>query len=83
MNWQALDFPTRAGFIAGVIAVLALIVPPLSIASAIVAVGFSGIGWQRSHQLEQPNPVAKVVVLVCVALIVLVVVGNVIYSLAS
>ena len=83
MNWQELDFPTRAGFIAGVMAVIGLIVPPLSIASAVVAIGFSGVGWQRSRTQGQANPVAKYVLLVSTALIVLVVVGNAIYSSSS
>lgn len=80
VNWPLLDFPTRAGFIAGVMALIGLIVPPLAIASAVVAIGFSGIGWQRSRKRGQVNLVAKSVLLASAALIVLVVVGNAIYA---
>ena len=83
MNWQELDFPTRAGFIAAVVAVVSLIIPPIFLVSAIVAIGFSAVGWQRSRQRGQANPVAMYVVFASVALIALVVVGNVIYASAN
>ncbi len=83
MNWQELDFPTRAGFIAAVVAVVSLIVPPIFLVSTVVAVGFSGVGWQRSRQRGQANPVAKYVVLASAALIVLIVAGNLIYRTAN
>lgn len=83
MNWQQLDFPTRAGFIAGVMALIGLIVPPLSMAGAVVAIAFSGIGWQRSRKRGEANPVAKSVLLASAALIVLVVVGSAIYAAGS
>ncbi len=83
MNWQELDFPTRAGFIAGVMALIGLIVPPLAMASAVIAIGFSGVGWQRSRQRDDANPVARSVLLASALLIVLVVVGNAVYAAAG
>ena len=83
MNWQQLDFPTRAGFIAAVMALIGLIVPPLSITAAVVAIGFSGVGWQRSRKRGEANPVAKLVLLASAALIVLVVVGSAISAAGS
>jgi hypothetical protein len=82
MDWQQLDFPTRAGFIAAIMAVIGLIVPPIAITSAIVAVVFSGVGWRRSRRRGQANPVAKGCFLATTAIIVLVVVGSAIYSAA-
>ena len=83
MNWQELDFPTRAGFIAGVMALIGLIVPPLAMASAVIAVGFSSVGWQRSQQRDEANRVARSILLASALLIVLVVVGNAIYAAAG
>lgn len=83
MNWQELDFPSRAGFVAGVAAVIMLIVPPLFMLCAVVAIGFSGIGWRRSRQRGSANPVARFVLLANTVLIVLVVIGSAIYAAGS
>jgi len=80
MNWKELDVATRAGFIAGVVALVLLIVPPIALASALIAMGFSVVGWKRSHDSGDANPVAKWVVIASAALIVLVVAGSAIYA---
>ena len=64
-------------------AVIGLIVPPLAMASAVVAMGFSGVGWRRSRQRDQANPVTRSVLLASARLIVLVVVGNAVYAAAG
>lgn len=83
MQWQQLDQPTRTGFVAAVVGVVAVIIPPFSLASAVVAVIFSAVGWRRSHQRGEANPVARYSLLGSVALIVVVVVGSAIYAAAS
>lgn len=80
MDWAQLDVPTRAGFVAAVMAVLSLIIPPISLASAVVAVAFSAIGWQRSRRKGERNRMARLVVLGGLSFIALLVIGNVIYS---
>src|SRR5687767_7919889 len=40
--WKQLDFPTRAGLVATVMAVLGALIPPISVISALVAIAFSG-----------------------------------------
>ena len=83
MDWKRLDVPTRAGFVASVMAVLGVIVPPISLASALVAIAFSGIGWQRARRRGEANSVAKFCFAGCVVLVILVIVGNAIYSAAN
>lgn len=83
MDWQQLDVPTRVGFVATVMAVIGLIVPPIGVASAIVAIVFSGVGWRRARERGQTNPIALRCLIGSAALIVLVVVGNAIYSAAN
>ena len=76
MNWQELDGPTRAACIAAAIAVVGLLVPPLSVASAVVAIVCSGVGWRRSRKCGRNNAVAKAVLLSCTGLILLIVIGS-------
>jgi uncharacterized membrane protein YidH (DUF202 family) len=83
MDWKQLDFPTRAGLVATVMAILGVIVPPISVASALVAIAFSGTAVARARRRQQPNPVARLCLLASVALVVLIVVGSAIYSAAS
>ena len=80
MNWSQLDFATRAGVVASVMALLGVLVPPFGIASALVAIAFSAVGWGRAHRQGNPNPVARFCLLGCLALIVLVVGGNAVYA---
>jgi len=81
--WKQLDLPTRVGFVASVVAAVGILIPPLSLLSAVVAIVCSGIGWQRAHRRQESNPVAKFCFVGCVALVVLVVVGSAIYSAAN
>jgi hypothetical protein len=80
VDWNRLDFATRAGVVASVMALLGMIIPPLGIASALVAIAFSAVGWRRAHSRGNANPVARFCLLGCLALIVLVIGGNAIYA---
>ena len=80
MDWAQLDIPTRAGFLAAVMAVMSLLIPPISVASALVAIAFSAVGWARSRSRGEVNRVARLVVLAGVVFIGLIVAGNAIYS---
>jgi hypothetical protein len=64
-------------------AVVGMIVPPLGITSALVAMAFSGVGWRRSHQRGEANPVARFCLLGSLALVVLVVGGSALYGAAN
>ena len=64
-------------------AVLGVLVPPVSVASACVAIAFSGVGWQRSRSRGEVNRVARLCTIGCTALVVLVVVGSAVYGAAS
>ncbi len=83
MNWAQLDFPTRAGFVATIMAILGVLVPPVSVASACVAIAFSGFGWQRSRRRGESNRVARLCAIGCTAFVVLVVVGSAVYGAAN
>lgn len=80
MDWQLLDLPTRVGLVATVIAVLAVVVPPVSVASALVAVAFSGAAVRRARGGGRQNRVAGYCLTVSIGLLVLVVVGSAIYA---
>lgn len=80
MDWRRLDFATRAGFVATAMAVLGVLVPPISMASALAAIGFSGTALLRSRRRGSPNRVALLCLVVSVGLIVLVVLGSAIYA---
>ena len=80
MNWRELDFATRAGVVAAAMAVLGLVIPPLGLSSALVAIAFSSVGWRRSHRRGQPNPVALFCIAGCVALVIMVVGGSALYA---
>lgn len=80
MPWQQLDFPTRAGVVAAVIAVLGVLLPPISVASGVVSAVFSGIGLRRASRSGQRNRTAQICLAVSVGLVVLIVVGNAIYA---
>ncbi|MGZ8748431.1 MAG: hypothetical protein ACXWZ2_15835 [Mycobacterium sp.] len=83
VNWTQLDFPTRAGFIATIMAILGVLVPPASVASACVAIAFSGFGWQRSRRRGESNRVARLCAIGCTALVVLIIVGSAVYGAAN
>jgi hypothetical protein len=83
VNWAQLDFPTRAGFVATIMAVLGVLVPPVSVASACVAIAFSGVGWQRSRRRGEANLVARTCTIGCAALVGLIVVGSAVYGAAD
>ncbi len=80
MNWKQLDFPTRAGVVATVMAILGALIPPISVTSALVAIAFSGTAVHRAHRRRQSNPVARTCLVVSVALVVVVVLGSAIYA---
>jgi hypothetical protein len=63
-----------------VIAVLGVLIPPISVMSALVAIAFSGAAWQRGRRRGESNPVARFCLLGCVALVALVIVGSALYN---
>lgn len=80
VDWKQLDFPTRAGLVATVMAVLGALIPPISVMSALVGTALSGTAVHRAHRRRQPNPVARLCLVVSVALVVMIIVGSAIYS---
>jgi membrane-anchored protein YejM (alkaline phosphatase superfamily) len=80
MDWSQFDIPTRVAVVAAVVALLGLVIPPISLASAVAAVGFSAWAWQRSRSRGESNRAARLVCLGGLAFIALVVAGNAIYS---
>ncbi|MGF1600300.1 MAG: hypothetical protein ACFCVK_25945 [Acidimicrobiales bacterium] len=79
-TWQRLDFPTRAGVVATVLAVLGVLIPPIGVTSGVVAIVFSAVAAYRARGSRRSNPVAKICLAVSAGLIVLVVAGNAIYA---
>jgi hypothetical protein len=80
MEWKQLDLLTRAGFVATVMAVLGVLVPPVSLASALVAIVCSGVAVVRARRSATENRVAVWCLRVSIALVVLVAVGSAIYA---
>ena len=83
MNWQDFDVPTRVAVIATGTAVVALIVPPLFVLSALVAIGFSIVSWRRANARGDSTLAPKVLLLFNMALIALVMAGTIIYAIAD
>jgi len=83
VDFKQLDFPTRAGLVASVTAILGVLIPPIAVMSALVAIAFSGTAWWRAHRWAEPNPVARFCFLGCVALLVLIFVGSALYNAAN
>jgi hypothetical protein len=77
---RRLDFPTRAGVVATVMAVLGVLIPPIGVASALAAIAFAGTAVSRARRRRERNGVALLCLAVSAGLIVLIVVGNAIYS---
>jgi hypothetical protein len=80
MAWRQLDVPTRVGVVATVIAVSGASIPPLGVASAVVAIGFSATAVLRGRRRNQSNRVALICLVVSIGLIVLIIIGNAIYA---
>jgi hypothetical protein len=80
MDFKQWDFPTRAGFVASVMAILGVFIPPIGVASAMVAVAFSGTAWLQARRAGESNPVARLCCIGCAALIAVVIIGNAIYA---
>jgi NO-binding membrane sensor protein with MHYT domain len=83
VDWKQLDFPTRAGLVATVMAVLGALIPPVSVMSALVAIAFSGTALWRARRRGQSNRVARLCLVVSVVLVAVVVIGSAIYSSAN
>ena len=83
VEWRQLDFPTRAGFVASVMAVLGVLIPPISLASAVVAIAFSGTAVWRARKVGARNRVALACLAASAGLLVLVVVGSAIYAVGN
>jgi hypothetical protein len=80
MDWKRLDFPTRAGLVATVMAILGALIPPISVASAFVAIAFSGTAVQLARRRGQSNRVARLCLVVSIALVVVILLGSAIYG---
>jgi hypothetical protein len=88
MAWRQLDVPTRVAVVATVLAVPGVVVPPVGVACAIVAATFAAVGVarvRRSHgRPSEASSEQRLVALICLgvslALIVLLVAGNVFYA---
>lgn len=78
--WKQLDLLTRTAFVATVIAVLGVVVPPVSLAGAVVAIVCSGVAVVRSRRSGAANRMAQWCLAVSTGLVVLVVVGSAIYA---
>ena len=66
--------------IATAVAVFGIVIPPIGLASALVAIGFSAVAWRRARRRGDTNTVARACLLGCVTLIVVVVGGSAIYA---
>ena len=80
MEWKRLDLLTRTAFVATVIAVLGVVVPPVSLVGAVVAIACSGAAVVRARRSATENRVAVWCLRVSIGLVVLVVVGSAIYA---
>jgi uncharacterized membrane protein YidH (DUF202 family) len=80
VDWAQLDLPTRAAFVATVIAVIAVVVPIFSVASSVVAVTYASVALTRARRRGEPNAVARWCLVAAVALVVVLVVGNLVYG---
>ncbi len=83
VDWRSLDVPTRVGLVATVVAVVLLIVPPLSVASALVAIVFCAVGARRARSAAESNRTASRCLAISSVLVVVVVAGNVLYALGN
>jgi hypothetical protein len=61
-------------------AILGAFIPPIGVASAVVAVAFSGTAWLRARRAGESNPVARFCCVGCGALIAIILVGNAIFA---
>ena len=80
MAWRQLDVPTRVGAVATVMALAGVVIPPIGVTSAVVAIGFSATAVLRARRRNESNRVALICLIVSIAVIVLVVIGNAIYA---
>jgi hypothetical protein len=80
MDWRGLDLPTKAAVVATAMAVLGALVPPLGVASAVVGAACSAVAVSHARRRGERNRVALICLVVSLAVVVLVVVGNAIYA---
>ena len=83
MDWRQLDLPTKVGLVATVLAVLGVVLPPIGVSSALVAIAFSGTAVYRAHRVGTRNRAALLCLAVSSGLVVLVVVGSAIYAVGN
>ena len=83
MRWDRLDTTTRVAFVFTMSALVGVLVPPVSVALGLVAIIVSAIAWWNSHRRGAPDQVAQRCLLGSLALVTIVVVGNVIYAARS
>ncbi|MGE0879268.1 MAG: hypothetical protein AB7L13_08945 [Acidimicrobiia bacterium] len=75
-----IDVLSRVGSIATVLAVVALVVPPFSVAIGLVALGFSAAALRRARRRGVPNRLATICLTVSGGLVVVVIAGSALYS---
>lgn len=80
MDGQQLDGVTKAAVAITAIAILSVLVPPISMAMALVSIGVSGTAIVQGRRAGTTNRPALVCLAVSVTLITLVVVGSAIYA---
>jgi hypothetical protein len=80
MDWSQLDVWTRSAVVSAIVALFSFMIPPISVASAVVSVGFAAFAWQRSRSRGEPNRTARLLFLGGLAFIILIVAGNALYS---
>ena len=64
-------------------ALLALLFPPVSVPSAVVAIAFSATAVWRARNAGEPNRVATACLAVSAGFLALIVIGSVIYAVAN
>ena len=80
MDSRPLDSLTKAGLIAAVLAVPAILIPPIGVACALVALACSGAALYRARRAGARNRVALLSLAGSAGLIVLVLIGSAIYA---
>ncbi len=80
MNWQQLEPSTKAAVVATVAAVVTALVPPISMAIAVLAIVISGTAVIRHRGDQVQQRVARTCLVASTTLVALVVIGSAIYA---
>ena len=80
MNWQQLERGTKAAVVATVAAIVTLLVPPISMAIALLAIVLSGTAVIRYRGDHVQQRVARTCLDASTTLVALVIIGSAIYA---